>query len=90
MSYRRCRFRVNLFELSYIIIAHDLSVIRHCWDRVAVMYPGKIAEIGTWDQIYKNPPYPYTQALISAIPEIKAIDRRERILLTGDAFRMPL
>jgi len=54
------------------------------------MYPGKIAEIGTWDQIYKNPPYPYTQALISAIPEIKAIDRRERILLTGDAFRMPL
>lgn len=72
------------FDLSYIIIAHDLSVIRHCSDRVAVMYLGKIVEIGTWDQIYNNPLHPYTQALISAIPEIKSADRRERIILEGE------
>lgn len=70
--------------LSYIIIAHDLSVIRHCSDRVAVMYLGKIVEIGTWDQIYDNPLHPYTQALISAIPEINPVDRRERIILEGE------
>lgn len=72
------------FDLSYIIIAHDLSVIRHCSDRVAVMYLGKIVEIGTWDQVYNNPLHPYTQALISAMPEIKAVDRRERIILEGE------
>lgn len=72
------------FGLSYIIIAHDLSVIRHCSDRVAVMYLGKIVEIGTWDQIYNNPLHPYTQALLSAMPEIKPADRRERILLEGE------
>ena len=72
------------FDLSYIIIAHDLSVIRHCSDRVAVMYLGKIVEIGTWDQVYNNPLHPYTQALISAMPEIKVCDRRERIILEGE------
>lgn len=72
------------FGLSYIIIAHDLSVIRHCSDRVAVMYLGKIVEIGTWDQIYNNPLHPYTQALISAIPEIKTVDRQKRIILEGE------
>lgn len=72
------------FGLSYIIIAHDLSVIRHCSDRVAVMYLGKVVEIGTWDQIYNNPLHPYTQALLSAMPEIKPGDRHERIILEGE------
>lgn len=72
------------FNLSFIIIAHDLSVIRHCSDRVAVMYLGKIVEIGTWDHIYNNPLHPYTQALISAMPEIETNNRRERIILEGE------
>jgi len=72
------------FDLSYIFIAHDLSVVRHFSDRVAVMYLGKIVEIGTWDEIYNNPLHPYTRALLSAMPEIKATDRRERIILEGE------
>ena len=72
------------FDLSYIFIAHDLSVVRHFSDRVAVMYLGKIVEIGTWNEIYNNPLHPYTQALLSAMPEIKAHDRRERIILEGE------
>lgn len=72
------------FGLSYIIIAHDLSVIRHCSDRVAVMYLGNIVEIGTWDQIYRNPLHPYTQALLSAMPEIHPDDRKEQIILEGE------
>lgn len=72
------------FGLSYIIIAHDLSVIRHISDRVAVMYLGKIVEIGTWDQIFNNPLHPYTQALLSAMPEIHQADRREQIILEGE------
>ncbi|MCL4143900.1 UNVERIFIED_CONTAM: hypothetical protein GTU68_012688 [Idotea baltica] len=72
------------FGLSYIFIAHDLSVVRHFSDRVAVMYLGRIVEIGTWDEIYNNPRHPYTQALLSAMPEIKASDRRERIILEGE------
>ncbi|MEP3276440.1 MAG: dipeptide ABC transporter ATP-binding protein [Stappiaceae bacterium] len=72
------------FGLSYIIIAHDLSVIRHCSDRVAVMYLGNIVEMGTWDQIYRNPLHPYTQALLSAMPEIHASNRKEQIILEGE------
>ena len=72
------------FGLSYIFIAHDLSVVRHFSDRVAVMYLGKIVEIGTWDQIYNNPMHPYTQALFSAMPQIKVSDRREQIILEGE------
>ncbi|MEP2530757.1 dipeptide ABC transporter ATP-binding protein [Shimia sp.] len=82
---------INLLEdiqdqygLSYIIIAHDLSVIRHCSDRVAVMYLGNIVEIGTWDQIYQNPLHPYTQALLSAMPEIRPDERKQRIILEGE------
>ncbi|MEU7040323.1 dipeptide ABC transporter ATP-binding protein [Streptomyces varsoviensis] len=74
------------FDLSYVFIAHDLSVVRHISDRVAVMYLGRLAEIGTEDQIYEHPTHPYTQALLSAVPvpNPEARERRERILLTGD------
>ncbi|MET8677598.1 dipeptide ABC transporter ATP-binding protein [Streptomyces sp. NPDC004647] len=74
------------FGLSYVIIAHDLSVVRHISDRVAVMYLGRVAEIGTDEEIYEHPTHPYTQALLSAVPvpDPEARGRRERILLDGD------
>lgn len=58
----------NEFQLSYVFIAHDLSVVRHLADRVAVMYLGRFAEVGTDIQIYDHPSHPYTQALLSAVP----------------------
>ncbi|HEY8978465.1 MAG TPA: dipeptide ABC transporter ATP-binding protein [Streptomyces sp.] len=74
------------FNLSYIFIAHDLSIVRHISDRVGVMYLGKLAEIGTDEQIYDHPTHPYTQALLSAVPvpDPDARENRERIILTGD------
>ena len=84
---------INLLEklradlgLSYLMVAHDLAVVRHASDRVAVMYLGRVVEIGHVDHVFDNPIHPYTRALLSAIPvpdpEVEA--SRERILLEGD------
>lgn len=72
------------FELTYLFISHDLSVVRHISDRIAVMYLGKIVEITDYKSIFVNPLHPYTQALLSAIPIPKYGYERERIFLEGD------
>ena len=84
---------INLFEklqdelgLSYVFIAHDLSVVRHICDRVSVMYLGKVVETGDEEQIYERPTHPYTQALLSAVPVPDPTLRghRDQIMLEGD------
>ncbi|MCB1453858.1 MAG: dipeptide ABC transporter ATP-binding protein [Rhizobiaceae bacterium] len=84
---------VNLLEdlqkklgLTYLFISHDLSMVRHIADRVAVMYLGKMVELGTVDQLFNRPKHPYTKALLSAVPvpDPKVEATRKRILLTGE------
>jgi oligopeptide/dipeptide ABC transporter ATP-binding protein len=71
------------FELTYVFISHDLSVIRQIADRIAVMYLGRVVEIGESESIYEHPRHPYTAALLSAVPRA-GVAARERIVLSGD------
>lgn len=72
------------FHLTYLFISHDLRVVKHISDMVAVMYLGKIVEIATSEEIYRNPLHPYTKILISAIPDIKKSKENRKIVISGD------
>ena len=72
------------FNLSYIVIAHDLGVVEHLCDRIAVMYLGKVVELASYGELYEAPKHPYTRALLSAIPLPDPKTRKKRIILKGD------
>ncbi|WP_438318967.1 ABC transporter ATP-binding protein [Sporosarcina sp. FA9] len=79
-------------ELTYIFISHDLSVVKHISNRVAVMYLGKIIELADNKELFKNPKHPYTKALLSAVPIVGQTNKAERVILKGDipsAFEIP-
>ncbi len=73
----------NDYNLTFMLITHDMSVIKYLADRVAIMYLGEIVEIGTTDEIFSSPKHPYTKALLSAVPQISGKES-ERIILTGE------
>jgi oligopeptide/dipeptide ABC transporter ATP-binding protein len=70
--------------LTYVFISHDLSVVKHISDEVAVMYLGRVVEQGHAETVLQSPLHPYTQALVSAVPEIAIENRKQRIILSGD------
>jgi oligopeptide/dipeptide ABC transporter ATP-binding protein len=72
------------YGFTVVFISHDLSVIQHIADKVAVMYLGKIVEFASVEDIFANPQHPYTKALISAVPQINPADRTNRVVLSGD------
>ncbi|WP_026476355.1 ABC transporter ATP-binding protein [Alkaliphilus transvaalensis] len=72
------------FGLTYLFISHDLSVVKHVSDRIAVMYLGKVVELSDYNSMFKNPLHPYTQALLSAIPVPRIDIKRDRVILEGD------
>ena len=72
------------FNLTFLFISHDLSVIKYLSDRIAIMYLGEIVEIGQTEEIFTNPKHPYTKALLSAVPELNTQENKEKIQLTGE------
>lgn len=72
------------FNLTFLFISHDLSVIKYLSDRIAIMYLGEVVEIGRTEEIFKNPKHPYTKALLSSVPELNPQDGKERIHLQGE------
>ena len=72
------------FNLSYIFVAHDLSVVQHISDRVAVMYVGKVAEIASAEELYSHPLHPYTEALLSSVPKADPLYKSDRIVMQGE------
>lgn len=72
------------FNLSYIFVAHDLSVVQHISDRIAVMYVGKVAEMANAEELYTHPLHPYTEALLSAVPQADPLYKSDRIVMQGD------
>jgi oligopeptide/dipeptide ABC transporter ATP-binding protein len=72
------------FKMSYVFISHNLSVVRNISDRVVVMYLGRIVEVASRDQLFEDPKHPYTQALLSSVPEPEVDTKRERIVLRGE------
>ena len=72
------------FNLTFLFISHDLSVIKYLSDRIAIMYLGEVVEIGRTEEIFKNPKHPYTKALLSSVPELNPQDEKERMHLQGE------